>query len=242
MVNVSTLNKLTKDGLMKICQDYNVNVPTTAKTKKDLVEFMMGVPNWPKPLDAILTEIETTSGSTKVKKSTTAKGNTSTVNSVVFVQMQKSIEEMNVKLAHVENELNLIKENKSSLPISMIPHNIPSPISPGRIDEMAFRIQRLESDFKAIKSNIPPPVLAVKKEPPHKSLHQMELEIAEAVPEEWTPIDDIHEFVENISDKELVDTLHYLYVIRVIDAKEGGSDLQIRLEDDTKLGIVKKRT
>jgi uncharacterized coiled-coil protein SlyX len=233
------LNKLTKKDLDDICSQNNVEVPKSIKTKKDLVTFMESYDKWPTPLEEIL------GGSTPkpvakpvAKTAPSAPATAPGVDLKVIEEIQKQINDLSAKMA-----------------TPSAPAAAPG-VDPKIIGEMQKQIKDLNGKLTTISEVLAKVTEDMKlfqaslnavnnsnadSEASVKRLREIDMQVAEAIVEgEWTPLDDVKELLEDISEEEFLESLRYLLAVGAVQGEEEGSELQVELMDGTTIGKVKK--
>lgn len=196
------LNKLTKKDLEDICTQNNVEIPKSAKTKKDLVTFMEGYTQWPTPLEDLLG-----SSAPKPAAKVAVPKATAGVDTKIVEDMQKEVKDLHFKLNTISEVLAKVTED----------------------------MKLFQAGLEAVNSPKPSNSVSIKR------IREIDMQVAEAILEdEWTPLDDVKDLLEDISEEEFLESLRYLLAVGAIQGEEEGSELQVELLDGTMIGKVKK--
>ncbi len=212
MVSKSKVNQLTKGDLESICKKYNVAIPAGTKTKADLVNFIMGYPNWNPSLDVIF---EGSTGKiTAAKKAPSAK-------SEVSDDIQKKLTETTAQLQKFEG---MIEKKSTDLEAK-----INRQMSALKEELIKFITQQLS------KTSTAAPISS-------KSMYDIESEVLEAIPEnEFVSLDDVFSFLDNIKETDFKKSIKRLLLFKIIEGQEGDGTQFIELVDGTKVFLVKKK-
>ena len=217
MVTKAVVNKLTKASLEAICNKYNVEIPKTVKSKANLVDFMVGYSNWTPTLDIIMEETKSQSSASK-KSAAKRSGSALKVASIdidIIDQITKTLDE-HTKFIQTIEDLIETKLNK-------------------KIISLKDKILKIINEKT---SKLVGPSAEVAK----KSIYDIEVEVLEAIPEnEFVNLEDVFEFIEDVSEEEFKQTIKRLLVFGIIEGQEEEGDLQVKLIDGTVIGIVKKK-
>lgn len=137
-------------------------------------------------------------------------------------------------LAKLQKQLNDVEQK-----IQKIASNIKPPI---RLESFTNQLVELEKKISQIESIKKPPSTTYKIETMMLRLVEIENEILEAIPsEEFVFLDDIYEFLDNISIILFTSSIKRLVLTGTLEYQEEESNIIVELLDGTRIGSVKKR-
>jgi hypothetical protein len=262
MGNAAQLNKLTKGNLEDICKANNVEIPKTVKTKKDLVDFMDTYTGWTPSLEEILGGSAAAAAPT-AKKAPVAKSKAETaVDTGLIEGLRKDLDALTAQVGGLVQKLDQLAADLKKIgnTPTTTASTAPSAVSAeafasleGKVGSLGKQLMGLDSKINTLQSSVSRVDGEVKKiqsAPPAKAApanaesqvnaRKLDMIVSEAIPEEWTYLDDVFGLLEDVSEEQFLETLRYLLAMKVIEGEDDESELKLELDDGTIIGKVKK--
>jgi len=219
------LNKMKKDELVAFCESKNVAVPASAKTKQAIIDFMVAYDKWEPNLDQLLESSAPAAAAPKAKA----------------VKVDESAKQFEQKLQELQKQIDELKAR----PASAV--GTPSPVPKlENLDPIKKDIEKIQTQLISFKKDLdelkarPVPKAEAKKEESGKSQRDIDIEILENIPEEFTYLDDIYGTLDDIDDNVFEKTVRFFLATKVIEGQEGEGEFQIETSDGLKIGMIKK--
>lgn len=219
------LNKMKKDELVAFCESKNVAVPATAKTKQAIIDFMIAYDKWEPNLDQLLESTAPAAAAPKAKA----------------VKTDESAKNIEQKLQELQKQIDELKAHPATGSAAPVP--IPKMES---LDPIKKDLEKLQGQLSTIKKEVeelksrPAPKAQEKSAEGGKSQREIDIEILENIPEEFTYLDDIYGTLDDIDDMIFEKTVRYFLATKVIEGQEGEGEFQIETSDGIKIGMIKK--
>jgi hypothetical protein len=224
--NIKTdLNKLTKDALSNLCEKHGVQVPAAAKTKAAIIDFMIGA-TWPSPLETLLAEDKPADSPAKGKKAAVKSG-----------VDDKIIEEINQKIAWLTEQVTklqagsgiAISSNKATT-APLIDENVIKNEIAAKTAPLVEWLKKIDGQLKAFAGS------------KNEITLEQEMAVLEGITDtEFTPLDDIFEFVEDLPKIKFLQIIKKLLFYRLLEGEESEGNINIEMPDGTSVGSVKRR-
>ena len=219
------LNKLTKDALAALCEKHGVQIPASSKTKAAVIDFMLGA-TWPSPLENLLSEEKPADAAPKAKKSAAKAGID-----------DKILDEINQKLAWLTDEVKKLQEKSAKSSGSPTASSAPAIDENAIKSEIAAKTAPLIDWLKKIDGQLK--AFAGSK---NEITLEQEMAVLEGITDtEFTPLDDIFEFVEDLPKVKFLQIIKKLIFYRLLDGEESEGNITIELPDGAVIGSVKRR-
>ena len=222
------LNKMKKDELVAFCESKNVAVPATAKTKQAIIDFMVAYDKWEPNLDQLLESAAPAAAPAKAKAG----------------KVDDTAKQFEQKFQEIQKQIDELKARPISAGASS---SVPAPAPKTEsLDPIKKEIEKLQSQLNAIKKDVeeiknrPAPKAQEKSGETGKSQREIDIEILENIPEEFTYLDDVYGTLDDIDDMVFEKTVRYFLATKVIQGQEGEGEFQIETSDGLKIGMIKK--